>query len=206
MARPRRACRRRRGRRAWRSCRCRRASGRRPCRGTARSCASSRRALRAARTARRDPRPGNPARSPPGGRASEKSVSASDVRSARSCPCCSTRKNQLPPQATSPVTGPWPGTSTVTSLRSRQLGTFSTVTSPFSCSVAVTMPTGVSMRCSPGRMRPEVRQRGDQPDGPVAAHAEVADVVEEDDAGGAGACPPARRAARRRSRPSRAAR
>ncbi len=87
----------------------------------------------------------------------------------------------------SPVTGPWPGTFTVTSLRSRQLGTFSTVTSPFSCSVVVTVPTGVSMRCSPGRMPPEMRQRRDHADRAVAAHPDVADVVEEDHAGGTGA-------------------
>ena len=31
----------------------------------------------------------------------------------------------------------------------------------------------------------EMRERGDEPDGAVAAHAEISDVVEEDDARGA---------------------
>ena len=57
-----------------------------------------------------------------------------------------TRKNQLPPQATSPVTTPYPGTWTVTFAAVRMLATFTTVTSPVSWSVAVTVPTGVSMR------------------------------------------------------------
>ena len=42
------------------------------------------------------------------------------------------------------------------------------------------------MRCVPGVDAAEVRERDDDADGAVAAHAEVADVVEEDDAGGAG--------------------
>ena len=47
------------------------------------------------------------------------------------------------------------------------------------------MPTGVSMRCSPGAMRPRWAKRDSQADGAVAAHAEHADVVEEDHARGA---------------------
>ena len=43
-----------------------------------------------------------------------KSVSRSTFRSSSSCPCSPIRKNQLPPQATSPVTGPTPSTGTAT--------------------------------------------------------------------------------------------
>ena len=62
-------------------------------------------------------------------------------------------------------------------------GTLRTVTLPSSCSVASTTPTGVSMRCTPGPMRPRWASDDDEPDGAVAAHAEIADVVEEDHAG-----------------------
>ena len=52
----------------------------------------------------------------------------------------------------------------------------------------------------------QVRQRHHQPDRAVAAHPQVADVVEEDDARGSVRIDRLRRAARPRSRPSRAAR
>jgi hypothetical protein len=38
-----------------------------------------------------------------------------------------------------------------------------------------------------GRNLHHVRQRGDQPDGPVTTHTQITDVIEEDNAGGAGA-------------------
>ena len=64
------------------------------------------------------------------------------------------RKNQLPPHATSPVTGPTPGTSSVTPAAGDSSGTLKTVTRPSACSSCSTGPTGVSSRCRPGPMRP----------------------------------------------------
>ena len=142
------------------------------------------------------------------------------------CPCSLTRKNQLPPHATSPVTVPRPSTSTLTdfemtvarhvahrhavrveasqafrrSPRAKQAGEVGP------CSVASTMPTGVSMRCAPAPSLPMIRQRRHQPDRAVPAHAEIADVVEEDHAGRAGSGRPVRTAVRRRSHRCRAAR
>ena len=52
--------------------------------------------------------------------------------------------------------------------------------------VTATGPTGVSSRCVPGADPAQVGQRHGDADRAVAAHAEVADVVEEDDAGGGG--------------------
>src|SRR5205807_2533004 len=57
-----------------------------------------------------------------------KSVSRSTSDGSSFWPWSPTRKNQFPPQATSPVTRPWPGTSTATPVACRQLGTFSSVT------------------------------------------------------------------------------
>ncbi len=47
-----------------------------------------------------------------------------------------------------------PGTSAVKSFLARQLGTLATETSPFACNVALTVPTGVSILCSPGLIFP----------------------------------------------------
>jgi hypothetical protein len=61
-----------------------------------------------------------------------------------------------------------------------------TETWPSSCSVAVTTPTASSMRVLARLdLRPTVRERDDQADRAVAAHAEVTHVVEEDHARGA---------------------
>jgi hypothetical protein len=73
----------------------------------------------------------------------------------------------------------------VTSCRARQLGTLVTLTSPLSCSVVVTVPTGVSMPMLPGADATQVREGRDDADRAMAAHPDVADVVEEDHAGGA---------------------
>ena len=106
------ACRRRPGRRAWRWCRCRTASGRTPCRDRARSsgcgCAgsaggpnSSMWSISAAVG------PGDAARVQRLADAPGEVGQPLDVRRASSVsPWSPTRKNQLPPQATSPVTGP----------------------------------------------------------------------------------------------------
>ena len=69
-------------------------------------------------------------------------------------PGSSVRKNQFPPQATSPVTRPSPGTSTATSRAWQKAGTFSMVTAPSGSRVAPTVPTGVSIRTGPGARRP----------------------------------------------------
>ncbi len=53
-------------------------------------------------------------------------------------------------------------------------------------SVTATGPTGVSSRCVPGPIRPSVGQGHGHADRAVAAHAQIADVVEEDDAGRGG--------------------
>ena len=162
-----RACRRRPGRRAWRWCRCRTASGRRPRRGRARSCGCRRRAWAAGRTARRgrSRAPSSPVM-PPRERVRIAAVSVGQrvgvgERPARR-PWSSARKNQLPPQATSPVTVPRPGHVDAHALRVAVARHVLDVTRPSSCSVAVTTPTGVSMRCAPGAMRPEVRERRDR--------------------------------------------
>src|SRR5262249_31766349 len=93
------------------------------------------------------------------------------------------RKNQFPPQATSPTTRPTPGTSRATPSRWRRLATFSTVTRPSAPSSVATTPTGVSIRCRPGAIRP--RRPSASPTPVVPADPGRADVVEEEAAGGA---------------------
>ena len=137
-----RACRRRRGRRAWRWCRCRRASGRRPCRGRARSCGCRRRRRRggpnssmwsiSAPSAPRDALRVQRLADAPG----EVGQRGRRWPASSRWPWSPTRKNQLPPQATSPVhacRGP---------ARPRDLGAHAGssarcahVTAPSSCSV-----------------------------------------------------------------------
>lgn len=101
------------------------------------------------------------------------------------CPCPLTRKNQFPPHATSPVTGPWPRTSTVTPRALRKLGTFATQTRPSSWSSAVTTPHGRRDAMPAGLDPAEVGERDDEPDRAVPAHPDDPDVVEEDHARGA---------------------
>ena len=83
--------------------------------------------------------------------------------------------------------GPMPGTSTVTpcahAVARHVLDGDAVVVVERRPS---TTPTGVSSRCVPGSIRPRCASVTTSADGAVAAHAEVADVVEEDHAGGAG--------------------
>ena len=65
--------------------------------------------------------------------------------------------------ATSPVNRPYPGTSTATCWRWRYEATLAMVTAPSSCSVALTCPTGVSIRCSPGAILPRCRNDATRP-------------------------------------------
>ena len=68
---------------------------------------------------------------------------------------------------------------------SRQLGTLVTETSPSGCSSRGDDADGRIDPMRAGADPPEVRERGHEADRAVAAHADVADVVEEDHAGGA---------------------
>ena len=81
-------------------------------------------------------------------------VSAGAFARSSGSPGSSVRKNQFPPQATSPVTRPRPGTSTGTSRAWQKAATFSIVTAPSASSSAPTVPTGVSIRTAPGARRP----------------------------------------------------
>ncbi len=89
----------------------------------------------------------------------------------------------MPPQATSPVIAPRPGTSTVTAARWRYAGTLRMVTSPSGESTALTGPTGVSIATGPGCTRPRCSSVRTSADQAVPAHAEIPDIVEEHDAG-----------------------
>ena len=114
-----------------------------------------------------------------------KSRSASRLASRRSCPWSSTRKNQFPPQATSPADRAVP----------RDLDG-ELLDRPVARDVADRHLVGTvqrrlddaDRRLDPVRPRPDLAQVGErhqQADRPVAAHPEVADVVEEDHPGGA---------------------
>ena len=113
---PRPACRRRRGRRAWRWCRCRTASGRRPCRGRARSCGCSRRWRPTAEQLDVVDFADGPAAFDGLADAPGEIGQRFDVRRSMRSSWRSTRKNQLPPQATSPRTSPSPAPRRATCL------------------------------------------------------------------------------------------
>jgi len=100
----------------------------------------------------------------------------------RSCAAKSvTRKNQLPPHATSPVTSPTPGTVTLTCAARRKLGhcRLRLSRSP----AGALAPRRPACRCGYHPLDgAAVSERGNEPDGAVPAHADIADIIEEDDA------------------------
>ena len=88
-----------------------------------------------------------------------------------SWPWSSTRKNQLPPQAMSPTTRAMPGRDSDRNILARADSWERSARTPRRRSKrAVTTPTGVSIRCSPGSMRPRWASVATQADRAVAAH------------------------------------
>src|SRR5262249_227907 len=95
----------------------------------------------------------------------------------------STRKNQFPPQATSPRTRPSPATSTSTPRRWRRLAPLSTATRP---SAPPSAPATRGVDEGGAGPHPSQGAHGlPHADRSVAGHPQRPDVVEEDRAGGA---------------------